>query len=162
PHRFDPPAAGTCEGIPMSAPHPDPAHRERRLDEAIASFLEAADAGRAPDREDLLRAHPDLADDLAAYFARHDRLERVIKPLRPSDPTEPATAAAIEATAEHRPRHAGPPGPSRAAPGTTLPAPSSLRDDAAEPGGGGRGDGGDGGDGGGAGDADDPDLPRGS
>jgi len=42
---------------------------ERRLDEVIADYLEAAEAGRAPGRDEWLLRHPDLADDLRAFLA---------------------------------------------------------------------------------------------
>lgn len=140
----------------------DQVDREGRVGQVLAAYFEAFDAGRAPDREALLRAHPDLAEDLAAYFAQLDRFERLVEPLRsidPADPSEPATAAVAEVTAELRTQHGGPPGTTQADLGATLPAPSSPLDDPTEVGGEG---GDDGGDGGGAGAAGDPDLPRGA
>jgi tetratricopeptide (TPR) repeat protein len=48
--------------------------RERRACEALAEYFEAARAGHAPAREEYLAAHPDLADDLAAFLDDEDRL----------------------------------------------------------------------------------------
>ena len=58
----------------MNSTSPDNTGREARLDELIASYLEAVEGGRAPDREAWLAQHPDLADDLRAFFANHDRM----------------------------------------------------------------------------------------
>ena len=51
--------------------------REQRLNEVMAAYVEAADAGQAPDRAEILSRHPDLAADLEAFFADHDRLNRL-------------------------------------------------------------------------------------
>jgi WD40 repeat protein/tetratricopeptide (TPR) repeat protein len=51
-----------------SRPDPSRLDRERRLDEAIAEYLVAAEAGRAPDRGQFLARYPDLADDLAEFI----------------------------------------------------------------------------------------------
>jgi WD40 repeat protein len=60
----------------------DPSDRDRRLNDLIAAYLEAAESGRPPDREEWLARHPDLAGDLRAFFANHDRLARMGAPLR--------------------------------------------------------------------------------
>jgi serine/threonine-protein kinase len=55
---------------------------ECRLDDVIAAYVLAAEAGEAPDREELLRLHPDLADDLRAFFADFSRIDRQAAALR--------------------------------------------------------------------------------
>src|SRR5438067_4950703 len=60
----------------MAEPANDPASREDRLHAILAEYLDAAAAGKSPDRAALLAAHPDLAAELAAFFADHDQLRR--------------------------------------------------------------------------------------
>jgi hypothetical protein len=56
--------------------------RESRLDEVLGAYLAAQGAGQAPDREQLLAQHPDLAAELTAYFADQDAVERWTGPLQ--------------------------------------------------------------------------------
>ncbi len=64
-----------------------------RLDEVLGAYLEALDAGRAPERDEWLARHPDLADalrgfldDLNAVTVRTDPLRRAVLP--PGERTE--------------------------------------------------------------------------
>src|SRR5262249_13885557 len=65
--------------------------RERLLDEGVTAYVKAAEAGHAPDRDELLARHPDLADDLAAFFAAESQVNRVAAPLRPPITDAPTT-----------------------------------------------------------------------
>ncbi len=56
--------------------------REQRLNEVIAGYLEDLEAGRRPDRPGLLAQHPDLAAELASFFANREHLEQLTAPLR--------------------------------------------------------------------------------
>jgi serine/threonine protein kinase/tetratricopeptide (TPR) repeat protein len=72
------------------APHDlSQADRERQLDEAIAEYLEAVDAGRRPRPEDWLTRFPDLAPELARFFGDqaqvHGLLATVGTPLPPGE-----------------------------------------------------------------------------
>ena len=62
---------------PVSRPSRDSSDRERQLDSAIAVYLQAVEAGRAPDRREFLAQHPDFADDLISFFADEDRVRKL-------------------------------------------------------------------------------------
>jgi serine/threonine-protein kinase len=66
-----------------------PSGREERVNEVIADYLDAVAAGRSPNREVILRRHPDLAEDLRAFFADRDRLAEAAEGLTVA-PREPA------------------------------------------------------------------------
>jgi serine/threonine protein kinase len=66
----------------MSSGANESASRDERLQEVLLGYLQAVDAGRAPDRAELLRRHPDLAGELRQHFADQDRVERLARPLR--------------------------------------------------------------------------------
>src|SRR5947209_7493721 len=55
---------------------------ERRFNEITAAYVLAVEAGRAPDRGELLARHPDHAAELRAFFSDHDRLNRLAAGLR--------------------------------------------------------------------------------
>src|SRR5436190_339651 len=56
------------------------AERERRLDEVVTAYLKAAEAGEALDSAEWLARHPDLADDLAAFFAAEKQVRDLMPP----------------------------------------------------------------------------------
>jgi len=62
-------SAGGQRGDSGLPPH------EERLQAIVAAFLEADATGKPLDREELLKQHPELAEELAAFFADHDRMK---------------------------------------------------------------------------------------
>src|SRR5207245_2740632 len=60
------------------------AEREQRFEEALAACVEALEAGRGGDRAALLARYPEVAQDLAEFFADRDRIDRLAEPLAPA------------------------------------------------------------------------------
>src|SRR5207244_964050 len=56
--------------------------REQRFQEVIANYLEELEAGRAGDLQALLLRHPDLADEISAFFAHQEQVAHLAGPLR--------------------------------------------------------------------------------
>src|SRR5262245_26411184 len=56
---------------------PPAADYERRLECAIADYLDAAATGRPRDPDALIAAYPDLAGDLRLFLADHQDIQRV-------------------------------------------------------------------------------------
>jgi|GEM_PF-4400915 len=56
---------------------PPTTSREDRLNQVLAAYVSARDAGRPLDRRALLNEHPDLAGDLASFFADYDDVDQI-------------------------------------------------------------------------------------
>jgi WD40 repeat protein len=72
--------------------------RDDRLQSILVVYIEAAEAGRAPSREELLARHPEFAAELAEFLDGRQRIERAAAPLYPAaqSPSETATVAPSE------------------------------------------------------------------
>jgi WD40 repeat protein len=55
--------------------------RQLRLDEILAEYMQAVEAGQSPGREGLLAQHPEVAAELRAFFADQDGFDRFLGPL---------------------------------------------------------------------------------
>jgi WD40 repeat protein/tRNA A-37 threonylcarbamoyl transferase component Bud32 len=60
--------------------------RDRRLDQVITDYLKAVQAGEPADPAEWCRRHPDLAEELSAFFADRARIERLAEPLKAAAP----------------------------------------------------------------------------
>ncbi len=69
----------------------EPGSHEERVNAILAAYLDAAAAGQAPDRAELLARHPDLAAELASFLAEDDQVRRLAEPLRCADAAEAAS-----------------------------------------------------------------------
>jgi WD40 repeat protein/tRNA A-37 threonylcarbamoyl transferase component Bud32 len=81
----------------MSSESIHPSEREKRFQEVLAAYLQAVETGQAPDRQEWLARHPDLADELASFFANQEHFARRAEPLQlveePTLPPGPAPTA---------------------------------------------------------------------
>jgi WD40 repeat protein/tRNA A-37 threonylcarbamoyl transferase component Bud32 len=59
----------------------DGSTREQRLNEALAAYYEAVEAGQPIDHQEFLARHADVADGLASFFAAKEDFERHAAPL---------------------------------------------------------------------------------
>ncbi len=69
---------------------PPPPDRKEQLDDVVAEYLESIDSGAPPDLENLLKRHPDLAEELKAFFASDRQLHQLALRLSPAISAAPA------------------------------------------------------------------------
>jgi WD40 repeat protein/HEAT repeat protein len=84
--------------------------REHRVDEAIAEYLAACDAGTPPERDEFLARHADIAESLKDFLADHDRMRQPAPLPAPRPAEETATlqpGAAVTAEPLGRIRYFG-------------------------------------------------------
>ncbi len=75
----------------MTSQHPDPSASNQHLDEVVTAYLKALEAGAPPDQQAWLKRFPELAQELAAFFAGQRQVEQLAGQLHPT--IAPANAA---------------------------------------------------------------------
>ncbi len=65
----------------MACQPDDAGARDRRVQAILHDYLLALDQGHAPERDEVLRQHPELADELQALFADQGRLDALARPV---------------------------------------------------------------------------------
>ena len=71
----------------MTDPKTNDGSQNERLAEILAAYLESERSGLTLDRDRLLAEHSELADELRAFFADHDRMKAVAEPRRVAEPS---------------------------------------------------------------------------
>jgi WD40 repeat protein len=66
----------------MASAQTDEWGQDRRLDEVLAAYMEEVEAGLRPDRRAWVARYPELAAELALFFANLDHLGLLADPLR--------------------------------------------------------------------------------
>jgi hypothetical protein len=66
---------------PQSSP-PDASERQAQLDSLIAGYIRDTEAGRTPQRQELLKQYPEFAAELTQFFGQRDRMNRLVDPIR--------------------------------------------------------------------------------
>ncbi len=58
------------------------ADRDQQLEAVIADYIRACETGSVPKRGEILKQHPELADELRQFFGQHDRMNQIAAPIR--------------------------------------------------------------------------------
>ena len=71
----------------MTTAHGNSVSRDGRLAEVIAGYFQAIEAGETPDREAIIRKNPEMATELAEFFADQEQFDRLLSPFTRIAPT---------------------------------------------------------------------------
>src|SRR5262245_40099770 len=66
----------------MVSASPDTRQRDEELDDVVVAYLEAIEAGQTPDFSQWLCRYPELAPELAVFFADQAKVKGWTEPLR--------------------------------------------------------------------------------
>ena len=82
---------------------------QTRLEDVLADYVHSVEQGQPFDRQALLAAHPDLADDLRSFFRNRDSIECLAGPLNQAAdaPTIVGPSATVAAPAGNMVRYFG-------------------------------------------------------
>ena len=58
------------------------ADRDQQLEAVIADYIRACETGTAPNRSEIIKQHPELADQLRQFIGQHDRMNQIAAPIR--------------------------------------------------------------------------------
>src|SRR5437899_2619825 len=107
----------------MTTEHDESSGREKRLQEVLVAYLEAVEAGPAPDQQEWLARYPEFAAELAEFFAGREHLGRLAAPRAcPTTPWSTSRGAAwTKGTRARRNRPGRPPSWWRRWPGPCTP-----------------------------------------
>ncbi|MBM4071184.1 MAG: serine/threonine protein kinase [Planctomycetes bacterium] len=66
----------------MITQHNGSSERQERLQEILLGYVEAAEAGKTPDRKAFLAAFPEFTDDIVEFLANYEQVQRLGAPVR--------------------------------------------------------------------------------
>ena len=81
----------------MSNANSGSSSRQDRLNRIIVEYLEAVESEIAPDRQEMLGRHSDLAAELQAFFADHDKMKKLAGPTADTVTLPPSRAEVSDA-----------------------------------------------------------------
>jgi WD40 repeat protein len=81
----------------MPEDRPDEISKDDRLDQVLAEYLQAIDAGREPDREEFLARYPRFALEMREFFENQSLFERAARPWVPVSNDVPTADASTQA-----------------------------------------------------------------
>lgn len=77
----------------MHSTNSDKSERDLRLDELATAYLKELELGQKPAQAEWLARYPDLADELAGFFAAMEHVDQIAAPLRVSSGSDAPTLA---------------------------------------------------------------------
>jgi serine/threonine-protein kinase len=75
---------------------PSSSEREQRLERILADYLHAVQAGSPPDRDELLKQYPGLAQELRSFFRNRDAMDGIAGSIKEQWPDMAETIGASE------------------------------------------------------------------